>query len=53
MPTPKKDEKESDYMNRCVPMLIKEGKKPDQAVAICNSMFTNSKKKAEGEQWEF
>lgn len=44
MPEPKKGEKKSDYMTRCVPVLIKEGKKPDQAVAICNSMFDSSKK---------
>ena len=44
MPTPKKDEKKSDYMQRCVPMLINEGKKPDQAVAICSSMYDEHKK---------
>lgn len=39
MPSVKKGEKQSDYMHRCVPMLTKEGKKQDQAVAQCLNMF--------------
>jgi hypothetical protein len=39
MPSVKKGEKQSDYMHRCVPMLVKEGKKQDQAVAQCLGMF--------------
>src|SRR5688572_17067857 len=39
MPKPNKGESRKDYMARCVPVLIKEGKKQDQAVAICSSMF--------------
>jgi hypothetical protein len=39
MPSVKKGEKQSDYMARCVPMLSKEGKKHDQAVAQCLNMF--------------
>ena len=26
-------------MNRCIPMLVEEGKNKDQAVAVCSSMF--------------
>lgn len=44
MPTPKKGESKSEYMNRCIPILVREGKKPDQAVAICSSMFENKEK---------
>lgn len=39
MPSVKQGEKQSDYMHRCVPMLTKEGKKHDQAVAQCLNMF--------------
>lgn len=39
MPSVRKGEKQSDYMHRCVPMLTKEGKKHDQAVAQCLNMF--------------
>lgn len=39
MPSVKTGEKQADYMHRCVPQLIKEGKKQDQAVAQCLNMF--------------
>jgi len=39
MPTPNADENHSDYMGRCVPMMMDEGKDQDQAVAICSSMW--------------
>ena len=39
MPSVEKNETESHYMARCVPILIKEGKKKDQAVAQCLNMF--------------
>lgn len=38
---PKSGESESDYMGRCVPALIGEGKDNDQAVAICISTYEN------------
>lgn len=47
MPSVKKGEKQSHYMHRCVPMLTKEGKKQDQAVAQCLGMF-REKWKAKG-----
>jgi HK97 family phage prohead protease len=43
-PKPKPDESREDYMARCVPQLIGEGKDKDQAVAICSSMFENRDK---------
>ena len=39
MPSVQKGEKKNHYMHRCVPMLVKEGKSQDQAVAQCLSMF--------------
>src|SRR5438046_1491538 len=44
MPTPHAHETERDYIKRCVPLLIDEGKKPDQAVAICHGMWDDHKK---------
>jgi hypothetical protein len=44
MPTPNKNETERDYVKRCVPILIGEGKKPDEAVAVCHSMWDEHKK---------
>lgn len=49
MPDRKPGESKQEYMERCVPMLIKEGKSPDQAVAICASMA----KSAEANLLEF
>lgn len=36
---PKSGETQSDYMSRCVPYMIDEGKDQDQAVAICISTY--------------
>jgi signal peptide peptidase SppA len=45
MPTPNKGEKKQDYINRCTSDLInKEGYKPDQARAICESKWEQNKK---------
>lgn len=41
MPKPRKNETKEEFMNRCVPIVIKEGKKKDQAIAICNSLYKN------------
>ncbi len=43
MPTPKKGESKKDFIERCVPKLINEGKPTEQAVAICSSMYEKSK----------
>ena len=46
MPEPAKGEKKQDYINRCTKYLIeKEGKKPDQARAQCEGMWSQSRKK--------
>ena len=39
MPKPKKGEKRKDFMLRCVPEVIAEGKERKQAVAICSSYY--------------
>lgn len=36
---PSAGESQSDFMSRCVPVLIDEGKEQDQAVAICISTY--------------
>jgi HK97 family phage prohead protease len=38
-PKPQDNETEEHFMNRCIPMLVGEGNKPDQAAAICHSLF--------------
>lgn len=45
MPNPRPDEKEKDFINRCTAELIEsEGRKPDQAAAICHSIWDKHKK---------
>ena len=39
IPEPVDGEAEGDYMARCVPGVIAEGKTSEQAVAICASTF--------------
>ena len=36
---PNEGESENDYMGRCVPAMLDEGKEQDQAVAMCMSMY--------------
>ena len=50
MPTPKKNESEEDFVARCIPILIREGKTQEQAVAQCHSMYRQAKKVKEGER---
>ncbi len=46
MPVPRKGEKRRAFISRCVPQVIREGKEPSQANAICHSLFSNRKKDA-------
>lgn len=39
MPKPKKGESERDFLSRCIPMLIHEGKEQNQSIAICYSVY--------------
>lgn len=41
MPKPKKNERKEEFIARCVPILLEEGKSKDQAVAVCYSMWEN------------
>ena len=49
MPKPNKGESESDFVSRCIPVVIEEGttKDPKQAAAICHSLWSEGKKSAE------
>lgn len=48
MPDPSEGETEKDFMERCVPEVVKEGKPQDQAVAICYSKWENKDKPKDG-----
>ncbi len=39
MPTPRKDETKDDFLDRCIPELKEEGKKQDEAIAQCISIW--------------
>ena len=45
MPTPRKNESQSDFVSRCIPIVIDEGTAEDnkQAAAICYSMWREKK----------
>ena len=44
MPTPpRKDETKEKFISRCIPIIVKEGTKPNQAAAICYSMWRHTK----------
>jgi len=39
MPEPKKGETERDFLSRCIPMLIHEGKEQKAAVGACYGIY--------------
>ena len=43
MPTPSKNESQKDFISRCIPIVIGEGVKKDQAAARCYSIWRRSK----------
>ena len=45
MPEPKSGENEQAFVSRCIPILVKEGKKQDQAQGQCFGMYRDWKKK--------
>jgi len=45
MPEHKAGESRSDWMKRCVPYVMKEGKSQEQAVGQCKGMFSSHQKK--------
>lgn len=46
---PGDDESEDDFMARCIPAMVEEGREQEQAVAMCASMFAQA---TEGEDEE-
>lgn len=46
MPTPNADESRDEFVERCIPVAIEDGtaENPDQAIAICNSMWEDAQK---------
>lgn len=38
---PSAGESEEEFLNRCIPAMLEEGKEQDQAVAMCYSMYEN------------
>ena len=51
MPKPKANESRKDFMMRCIPMVIKEGKSREQAIAQCSATYANKDKYAnEGDE---
>lgn len=46
MPQVQSGETQEDFVKRCIPIVIEDGTaaNPDQAVAICNSIYDESKK---------
>lgn len=45
MPEPTKNEKRFEFLARCIPMLVNEGKPRDQAIAVCISLWNSKDKK--------
>jgi hypothetical protein len=43
IPKPKKEEKQKEYVSRCIAFLIGEGKEQDQAIAIAYQMWNDAK----------
>lgn len=54
MPTPKPGESRDDFVSRCIPIVIEDeaADDPDQAVAVCNSMWEQEQDKSEGKTME-
>lgn len=44
MPKPRPNETKNDYISRCIEQVVGEGKPERQAIAICESMWTNRNK---------
>lgn len=47
MPKPNPNETKPEFMKRCVPILVEEGKPSAQAVAVCYSLWENRKKEVD------
>jgi len=47
MPSPSNYSSKREFLQDCVPMLIKEGKSREQAYAVCDSMWENRFKRTD------
>ena len=52
MPHPKEDENKKDFMKRCIPYLIHEGREQKQAIAICYSIWGKENKVGDTSQYQ-
>lgn len=46
-PSPKPNETQADFLQRCIPFFINEKMFPKQAAAVCIGIFTKGKRKAD------
>jgi len=46
MPEPRQGESREDFLDRCIPEVVAEGRDPDQAVAMCIAYYEGEKDKA-------
>jgi len=46
MPDPRQGESREDFLDRCIPEVVAEGREPDQAVAMCIAYYEGEKDKA-------
>jgi len=46
MPSPRAGESRDDFLDRCIPEVVAEGRDPDQAVAMCIAYYEGEKDKA-------
>lgn len=46
MPSPRAGESRDDFLDRCIPEVVAEGRDPDQAVAMCLAYYEGEKDKA-------
>ena len=53
MPSPKAREEKKDFMKRCVPQLIHEGREQKQSVAICYSIWDRENKIGDTSEKEY
>jgi hypothetical protein len=53
MPTPSKGEHESEFIPRCISILIKEGSDQEQAAAICYSKWNDNESFADENKVSF
>lgn len=45
MPIPNENETRKQFMDRCIPILINEGKDKTQAIVICSNLWENNLKR--------